>query len=57
MIFSGELYKYIYVGFMSVATFKALYMCCQVYVTLHEMVEQVSGIHNSSGYRDTRLKI
>jgi len=57
MIVSGELYKYIYVGFMSVATLYALYMWCQMYATVYEMVERVFGIHNSSGYRDRRLKI
>jgi len=45
----------IYVGFISIATLNALYMWCQVYVTIYEMVERVLGSH-SSGYMDRRLK-
>jgi len=56
MIVSGELNKYIYVGLMSIATLNALYMWCQLYVTIYEMVEHVFGSHNSSGYRDRSLK-
>jgi len=41
MIVSGCLYKYIYVGYMSIATLNAVYMWCEVYVTIYKMVECV----------------
>jgi hypothetical protein len=56
MIVSDELYNYIYVGFMSIATLNALYMWCHMYIIIYKMVELVFGSHNSSGYRDRRLK-
>jgi hypothetical protein len=56
VIVPGELYNHIYVGFMSIVTLNALYMWCRVYIIMYKMVELVFGSHNSSGFRDRRLK-
>jgi hypothetical protein len=56
MIVTGVLYKYIYAGFMSIATLNAVYMWCQVYVTIYKMVVHVFGSHITSWYRDRKFK-
>jgi len=54
MVVTGELYKCISVGFMSVATLNAVYMWCQMYFIIYKIVKRVCGSHNSSGYKDRR---
>jgi hypothetical protein len=56
MIVTGVLYKYMYAGFMSIATLNALCMWCQTYFIVYKMIVHVFGSHNSSGNRDKRLK-
>jgi len=47
MIVDGELYMYIYVGFMSIATLNTVYMWCQLYVAIYKMVVHVFRSHSS----------
>jgi hypothetical protein len=56
VIVTGVLYKYIYAGFMSIATRNTLYMWCQMYFIIYKMVVPVFGSHNPSGNRDRKLK-
>jgi hypothetical protein len=47
MIVSGCLYKYIYVGYISIATLKAVYKWYEVYVAIYIRWLSVFGSHNS----------